>query len=50
MMNHASAKVSDVARRKLPLMGASGQAKSMLQRLEAARTDLPAQTVAPVPV
>ena len=50
MMNHASAKVSEVARRKLSLMGASGQAQSMLQRLETTRTDLPAKSAAPVPV
>jgi hypothetical protein len=30
-------------------MGASGQAKSLLQRLEAARTDLP-KSATPVPV
>jgi fructose/tagatose bisphosphate aldolase len=49
MMNHASTKVSEVARRKLSLMGASGQAKSLLQRLEAARTDLP-KSATPVSV
>jgi fructose-bisphosphate aldolase, class II len=50
MMNHASAKVNEVARSKLSLTGASGQARPLLQRLEATRTDLPAQTAAPVPV
>lgn len=50
MMNHASAKVSEVARTKLSLMGASGQAGSMSQRLQAARTDLPASSAAPLPV
>jgi hypothetical protein len=49
MMNHASAKVSEVARRKLSLMGASGQSKSLLQRLEAARTDL-RKSATPLPV
>ena len=50
MMNHASAKVSEVARTKLSLMGASGQAKPLLQQLETARTDLPAISAAPLGV
>jgi fructose/tagatose bisphosphate aldolase len=43
MMTHASAKVTELARKKLSLMGAPGHAKSLQQRLEEARTDLPAR-------
>jgi ketose-bisphosphate aldolase len=46
IMNHASAKVSEVARRKLSLMGACGQAMPLLQELAAARTDHPANAAA----
>jgi fructose-bisphosphate aldolase class II len=50
MMNHASKKVSEVARAKLSLTGASSHAKPLLQRLEEARMDLPASSAAPEPV
>ena len=40
-MRHASMKVTETAREKLSLMGASGHAESLRQRLEEARTDLP---------
>jgi fructose-bisphosphate aldolase class II len=50
MMNHASAKVSEVARRKLSLMGASGKAGPLLRRLEEERIDLPAISRAPLSV
>jgi fructose-bisphosphate aldolase, class II len=43
MMTHASGKVTELARKKLSLMGAPGHAKSMQQRLEEARSDLPAR-------
>ena len=49
MMNHASAKVSDVARWKLSLMGASGQANPLRQKLQEQRADLLA-TSGPLPV
>ena len=42
MMRHASTKVTEVARKKLSLMGASSHAKPLLQRLEEVRDDLPA--------
>lgn len=42
MMQHAAAKVSDVARAKLSLMGTAGHAKPLLQCLEEEATDLPA--------
>ncbi len=45
-MTHASARVSEVARTKLSLMGASGQAKPLLQRLEETRKDLPVKSAA----
>jgi hypothetical protein len=41
MMNYASGKVSEVARTKLSLMGASGQAKPLLQKLQEERADRP---------
>ncbi|HSZ76469.1 MAG TPA: class II fructose-bisphosphate aldolase [Chthoniobacterales bacterium] len=50
MMNHASAKVSEVARRKLSLIGACGKAGPLLQRLEEERTDLPAISRTPLSV
>jgi hypothetical protein len=37
MMNYASKKVSEVARTKLLPMGASGQAKRLLRKLQEAR-------------
>jgi tagatose 1,6-diphosphate aldolase GatY/KbaY len=40
MMNHASAKVSEVARTKLSLMDAPGQAKPLLRRLQGESADL----------
>jgi fructose/tagatose bisphosphate aldolase len=43
MMTHASSKVTELARKKLFLMGAPSHAKSLQQRLEEARTDLPAR-------
>jgi fructose-bisphosphate aldolase, class II len=45
MMNHASAKVSEVARAKLSLMGGSNRAKTLLRKLEDATEDLPALSV-----
>ena len=50
MMNHASAKVSEVARRKLSLMGASGQADPLLRKLQEERADWLATARAPLPV
>jgi ketose-bisphosphate aldolase len=50
MMNHASKKVSDVARAKLSLMGASSHANSLLQRLEEAPWELPASSAVPLSV
>jgi hypothetical protein len=50
MMNHASAKVSEVARTKLSLMDASGKAGPLLRRLEEERNDLPATWRAPLSV
>jgi fructose-bisphosphate aldolase, class II len=47
MMQHAAAKVSDVARAKLSLMGASEHAKSLLQRLEEEDADLEGIPIAP---
>jgi fructose-bisphosphate aldolase, class II len=47
MMQHAATKVSEVARAKLSLMGASRHAKPLLQRLEEESTDLPALSTAP---
>ncbi|HET9376783.1 MAG TPA: class II fructose-bisphosphate aldolase [Chthoniobacterales bacterium] len=47
MMQHAATKVSEVARAKLSLMGASRHAKPLLQRLEEERADLPALSNAP---
>jgi len=45
-MKYASAKVSEVARAKLSLMGASHQAKPMQRKLEEAIADLqPSQAV-----
>lgn len=41
MMRHAGTKVSEMARRKLSLMGASYHAKPLLQSLDEERTDLP---------
>lgn len=46
MMQHAATKVSEVARAKLSLMGASRHAKPLLQRLEEENTDLPALSAA----
>jgi fructose/tagatose bisphosphate aldolase len=43
MMTHASGKVTELARKKLSLMGAAGHAKSLQQRLDEARIDLPAR-------
>jgi fructose-bisphosphate aldolase, class II len=43
MMTHASGKVTELARKKLSLMGAPGHAKALQQRLEEAGTDLPAR-------
>jgi fructose-bisphosphate aldolase, class II len=45
MMRHASTKVTEVARRKLFLMGASSHAKPLLQRLEEEQADLSATSV-----
>ena len=50
MMHHASAKVSDMARTKLSLMGASDHAGSLLQRLEEEREDLRAISIASLSV
>ncbi len=47
MMNHASAKVSEVARAKLSLMGASSHAKPLLETLEKQSADLSSTSVAP---
>ena len=47
MMNHASKKVSEVARAKLSLMGASSHAKPLLQMLEDENADLKALSVPP---
>jgi hypothetical protein len=49
-MNHASAKVSEVARTKLSLMGASGKAKPLLRKLQEERADLPAGSRTPLAV
>jgi fructose-bisphosphate aldolase, class II len=48
MMNHASKKVSDVARTKLSLMGASSHAKRLLRVLEDEKADLKAIPVSPL--
>jgi fructose-bisphosphate aldolase class II len=48
MMQHASKKVSQVARTKLTLMGASNHAKPLLRKLAEERTDLPALTATPL--
>ncbi|MGB7837669.1 MAG: class II fructose-bisphosphate aldolase [Terrimicrobiaceae bacterium] len=45
MMRHASTKVTEVARKKLSLMGASSHAKPLLQKLEEVRDDLSAISV-----
>jgi fructose-bisphosphate aldolase, class II len=50
MMNHASAKVSELARRKLLLMGASGKANPLLRKLQEERGDLLATSREPLPV
>ena len=50
MMQHAATKVSEVARMKLALMGASGHARPLLQRLEEENMDLPAISTAPLSV
>jgi ketose-bisphosphate aldolase len=50
MMQHAEAKVTEVARAKLALMGGSHRAKPLLRKLEEATADLPASSVAPVGV
>ena len=47
MMNHASKKVSEVARAKLSLMGASSHAKPLLRMLEDENADLKALSVRP---
>jgi hypothetical protein len=49
-MNHASAKVSEVARKKLSLMGASGKANPLLRKLQEGRGDLLATSREPLPV
>ena len=48
MMQHASAKVSKMARAKLSLMGASAHAEPLLRSLEEADRDLPAILTEPV--
>jgi fructose-bisphosphate aldolase class II len=45
MLRHAGAKVTEVARKKLSLVGASSHAKPLLQRLEEEQADLPAISV-----
>jgi fructose-bisphosphate aldolase class II len=50
MMRHASVKVTEVARAKLSLMGASHRAKPLLRKLEDANADLPVRSAAPVTV
>jgi hypothetical protein len=50
MMRHASVKVTEVARTKLALMGASHRAKPLLHKLDEATADLPARPAAPVTV
>jgi len=47
MMQHAATKVSEVARTKLSLMGASQRAKAVLQRLDEASADLSAISTPP---
>src|SRR6201987_5991844 len=44
MMRHAGAKVSEIARVKLSLMGGSNRARPLLRKLEEATTDLPAES------
>lgn len=48
MMQHAAGKVTEVARAKLSLMGASRHAKSLFHRLEEEDTDLPAISTTPL--
>jgi fructose-bisphosphate aldolase class II len=48
MMQHASKKVSQVARTKLTLMGASNHAKPLLRKLAEELTDLSALTATPL--
>jgi hypothetical protein len=50
MMRHASVKVTEVARAKLSLMGASHRAKPLLRKLEDATAYLVARSAAPVTV
>jgi fructose-bisphosphate aldolase, class II len=50
MMNHASKEVSEVARAKLSLMGASSHAEPLLRILEGERSDLTAIPVPPTSV
>jgi fructose-bisphosphate aldolase, class II len=48
MMQHAAGKVTEIARAKLSLMGASRHAKSLFHRLEEEDTDLPAISTIPL--
>jgi fructose/tagatose bisphosphate aldolase len=48
MMQHASKKVSQVARTRLTLMGASNHAKPLLRKVAEERTDLWALTATPL--
>jgi ketose-bisphosphate aldolase len=50
MMRHAGAKVSEIARVKLSLMGGSNRARPLLRKLEEATTDLPAESAATLSV
>jgi len=47
MMNHASARVSEVARAKMSLMGASSHAKPLRRKLEEESADLTAMSAIP---
>ena len=49
-MRHAGTKVSEVARTKLSLMGASSHAKPLRRKLEETSADLPASSTAPLSV
>ena len=50
MMNHASKKVSEMARAKLSVMGASNHAEPLLEKLENEREDLPFISASSLPV
>lgn len=50
MMRYAGAKVSEIARVKLSLMGGSNRARPLLRKLEEATTDLPAESAATMSV